>query len=228
MLAKRLFFFSIALLFCFSFVVSATAALEKGTFYHGSREEKKVALTFDDGPHPRYTKEILRILDKYGVAATFFVVGENVELYQDAAHQLFRSAHEIGIHTYSHPHMTEITAEMLKKEILKTETVIFAHGGRASRIFRPPEGKKSAEHAALLEQMGYRTVLWSIDTRDWAHNAPSVICKTVLSGVKGGDILLFHDFVVSPNTTITALEQLIPRLQKSGYEFVTVSELLGL
>ncbi len=225
---RRTCFFCLALLFSLCFALDASAATEERTFYHGSREEKKIALTFDDGPHPRYTKEILRVLDKYGVTATFFVLGENVEIYSEAARLLFLSGNEIGIHTYSHPHMLQIGAEALKEEIEKTEAAIFSLGGEASRIFRPPQGKKSAEQAALLEEMGYQTVLWSIDTRDWAHNSPSCICQAVLSGVKGGDILLFHDFVISPNTTITALEQLIPQLQKSGHQFVTISELLQL
>ena len=224
---ERMLCFCMALIFAIYLLLSHASALENQAYYHGRREEKKIALTFDDGPHPRYTKEILRILDKYGVKATFFVIGENVEIYKEAARLLFASENEIGNHTYSHPHMKAINAEELKEELEKTKTAVWGLGGRLSSLFRPPEGKLSAEEAALIAKEGYKTVLWSIDTLDWAHNTPSAICKTVISSLRGGDILLFHDFVVSPNTTITALEQLIPQLQKSGYQFVTVSELLN-
>ncbi|MBQ8908110.1 MAG: polysaccharide deacetylase family protein [Clostridia bacterium] len=226
MKGKRYLCFCMALLFVCLFLVNTPSPVQGAPFYHGKREEKKIALTFDDGPHPRYTPEILRLLEQYGIKATFFVVGENMEIYAEAAKALIASPHEIGNHTYTHPHMSALDEKALREEIEKTEEIIRALGGTSSGLFRPPEGKKSAVHTALLEEMAYKTVLWSIDTRDWSHNAPSVICHAVLSAVQGGDILLFHDFVVPPNTTITALEQLIPQLLKSGYQFVTVSELL--
>ena len=228
MRVKRMLSLCLALLFLFCVQTPIQAEpLKHRVFYHGSREEKVIALTFDDGPHPRYTTEILAILEKYQVRATFFVIGKNLELYPTAARALLQSDNEIGNHTYSHPHMQYISTENLMEEINKTEEIIASLGGKPTTLFRPPDGAKSASHLTVVSHLSYKTVLWSIDTKDWAHHSPSSICKTVLKNVKGGDIVLFHDYVNPPSYTITALEYLIPMLLQNGYRFVTVSELLG-
>lgn len=196
-------------------------------FSHGDRQEKVIALTFDDGPHPQYTPKILKILEKYRIKATFFVIGQNVELYPSIACQLIAAGHEIGNHTYSHPHMADIDDSHLAREIQHTNAAIEKLGGKTPVLFRPPEGKRSSSQMTVLSGMHYKTILWSIDTMDWAHNPSQQIVKCVLQKVSGGDIILMHDYVSKPNTTITALEQLIPELLQRGYRFVTVSELIA-
>ena len=197
----------------------------KNGFSHGTRESKRIALSFDDGPHPTLTPQILNILEKYNITATFFMIGCNVENYPNVAREVCKRGHEIGNHTFSHPHMKNLTSDMLKKEVLKTEEILKQNGIPHPKLFRPPEGFRSAEQVEILRSLGYQTIIWSLDTHDWQGRAVGEIVSGVLSGVQGGDILLFHDYTLKENT-ITALEQLIPKLLKDGYEFVTVSDLM--
>lgn len=192
---------------------------------HGKREAKRIALSFDDGPHPRFTPAILDLLDRYGIKATFFMIGSNVAHYPEVAKEVMRRGHEIGNHTFSHPHMRGLTERELLDEIKKTEDILAQNGISRPRLFRPPEGFRSGEQVEMLSREGYTTVVWSLDTNDWRGRAAGEIVSVVLDGIRGGDILLFHDYTSQKNT-ITALEELLPRLIKDGYELVTVSELL--
>ena len=206
-------------------VTSVITVEAKNGFSHGAREGKRIALSFDDGPHPTLTPHILNILDKYNITATFFMIGCNVENYPDVAKAVYQRGHEIGNHTFSHPHMKSLTQEMLRNEVLKTEQILKQNGISRPKLFRPPEGFRSTEQVNTLRSLGYQTIIWSLDTHDWQGRAAGEIVSSVLSGVQGGDILLFHDYTLKQNT-ITALEQLIPKLLKDGYEFVTVSDLM--
>ena len=219
---KRAIVIFLALLLFTSLCVTATA---KNGISHGAREGKRIALSFDDGPHPIFTPRILEILDKYGITATFFMIGCNVAHYPEVAKTVHEKGHEIGNHTYSHPHMKTLSLERLKEEVLKTEKVFRQNGIPSPKLFRPPEGFRSEEQVSVLSSLGYQTIIWSVDTRDWQGRGAKEIVSGVLDDVQGGDILLFHDYT-SQRNTITALEQLIPRLLEDGYRFVTVSELM--
>ena len=221
---KRLLAFFCALFLAFSLCISAGAE-GRCAISHGSRDEKLIALTFDDGPHPRYTPKILSLLEKYNVKATFFMIGSNALLYPETARAVKKAGHEIGNHTYKHPHMLKLTEAELWNEIKETERAFAEIGLEQPTLFRPPEGYRTKEQCELLEKEGYRVVVWSLDTHDWKGTTSSDIVHYVTSHIKGGDIILFHDYISGQNTTIAALEQLIPKLLKDGYKFVTVSEL---
>lgn len=195
-------------------------------FSHGAREEKKVALSFDDGPHPRYTGEILAVLEEYGIPATFFMIGKNVELYPQVAKAVHEKGHEIGNHTYTHPHMKKTSVNELKEEVQKTEKALSACGIPAPKLFRPPEGFRSVEQVNMLRELGYQTVVWSVDTHDWQGRTVGDIVTSVVDHIQGGDVLLFHDYTSGKNTTIAALKQVIPMLLQNGYRFVKISELM--
>lgn len=199
----------------------------QSAFCHGTREKRYVALTFDDGPHPRYTKKILSILSQYGIKATFFMIGSNVAHYPDVARAVHEGGHEIGCHTYSHPHMKSLSVKELSIELDKCESLFEALALPNPVLFRPPEGFRSQEQVRFLEERGYRVVIWSFDPKDWSGTPSSRMVSAALSGVRGGDILLFHDYISGQNNTIAAIEQLIPKLLESGYQFVTVSELIS-
>ena len=187
---------------------------------------KKVALTFDDGPHPIYTPRILDILEKYGVKATFFVIGQNVENYPEAFEALSKSENEIGNHTYDHKNVGRMSEERVREEITKTEQAIKEHSGRHSFLLRPPEGSLGDPLRRVSVEAGYDIILWSIDTLDWAHTPSQKIARDVLSSVGDGDIILMHDYVSHGSTTCDALEIMIPKMLEMGYEFVTVTELI--
>lgn len=220
------------LLFCLFSLCFLVAALSgqvlsaPAAYYHGTPGDRRIALTFDDGPHPRYTPRILDILAEEGVSATFFFIGQNVEFYPDTARAVLEAGHEIGNHTYSHPHLRRIKKETLLGEIDRADTVLHGIGCGATPLFRPPEGFLDTDYSRILDTAQKTAVLWSIDTRDWAHTPSADIVKQVEAGLAGGDIILFHDYISGENTTLAALKKLIPALKERGYQFVTVSELL--
>ncbi len=217
----------VSVLLCFSFFSNSISSEEANSvFSKGSAAEKKIALTFDDGPHPRYTKKILSILEKYNIKATFFVIGVNIQNYPQELKKIYESGHEIGNHSYDHHSTLGLNKEELCKEIETCEELIYNSIGTKPTLFRPPQGKFDEMLTQITAKKGYSVILWSIDTRDWEHASPSNIAETVIKNISGGDIILMHDYVSGKNTTCDALEIIIPALQEKGYEFVTVSELL--
>jgi len=214
----------ILLLFTIPLPVRATPKI---IYRHtGSSEKKRIALTFDDGPHPRYTPEILDILAEFGVEATFFTVGANVEAYPGIVERALSEGHEIGNHTYHHYHTANVSNEVLTKDILACSRVLKKYTGEDIRLFRPPEGVFNEDIKHLCEEKGYIIVMWSVDTRDWAHPPIADICKNARENVRDGSIILMHDFIGKKSPTPAALRRIIPMLQESGFEFVTVSRLL--
>ncbi len=209
----------------FSLTVHVGAAAKSPCRRHDN-SEKKIALTFDDGPHGRYTEEILDILDEYGVKATFFVVGSNAEARPALVMREWEAGHEIGNHTYSHPHLTNIEADELLNEMKRTDDVLERLIGNRPHLFRPPEGIYSQTVSTTLERMDYVPILWTVDTEDWRHPKAETIAKTVLDHTESGVIILCHDFVSGKSNTPAALRIFIPKLLEQGYRFVTVSELL--
>ena len=188
----------------------------------------KIALTFDDGPDGEYTDEILDILDEYDIKATFFVIGKCCKRYPSTLKRIYDSGHEIGNHTYSHPHLSRTSLSKIKDEIEATDAEVYGITGMHTGLFRPPEGFFSDGIGELCEDMGYKTVLWSVDTEDWRGPNKDSIVQAVNEGVYSGAIILCHDHVEGESNTPEALRELIPKLLSQGYVFVTVSELLAL
>ena len=186
---------------------------------------KRIALTFDDGPSDRYTGEILDILKEYGIKATFFVVGVNAEKSPDLLRRIVAEGHEVGNHTYSHPHLQKMNQSTLAEELARTEALIEKIAHYRPTLFRPPEGVVTTSVKTAAQDGGYRLVLWSVDTRDWALNPVANILQTVKRQAADGGIILFHDWVAGKSPTPEALRQVIPWLKAEGYTFVTVSEL---
>lgn len=195
-------------------------------YYRRRNDRMEIALSFDDGPHPVYTREILSILEEYGVTATFFMVGENVGYYPDAARAVAEAGHEIGNHTFSHRRFGRMGEDDLRREILDCEEAISSVTGVSVRWVRPPEGQLSEAMGRVLGASDYRVILWDVDTRDWAHTPPDEITRHILDTVQAGDIILMHDFIGHDSPTPEALRTVIPALLERGYRFVTVGELV--
>ncbi len=190
-------------------------------------ETKRIALTFDDGPHPRLTPEILGILEEYNAKATFFVVGQNVSYYPDLVKAEMDGGHEVGNHTFSHANLRAEAYEAVCGEIGRTERLIYENTDTRPHLLRPPEGIYSETVCHAAADCDYTIVLWSIDTRDWAHTPAAEIAEHVLGEVQSGDIILFHDFIGHDSPTPEALRLILPELRREGYEFVTVSEMMA-
>lgn len=201
-------------------------ASANGCYRSVPTERRMIALTFDDGPHPRLTPRILEILDRYGVRATFFLIGKNVSDYPSAARLIAERGHEIGNHTYSHVRLDRVSPSRAEEELARCSEAIEQVCGVRPTLFRPPEGGISEELLGVCAEAGYRAILWSIDTRDWESKNESRIVSRVLSRVRPGDVILLHDFIGTNSRTPEALEIILPELLAQGYEFVTVSELI--
>lgn len=184
----------------------------------------KVAITFDDGPHPTTTLQILNILKEKNAKATFFILGKNAESYPELVQQIYYDGHELGNHLYSHQRMTRLSQDGLKAELHHTDAIMFNITGQKPLLVRPPDNAYNAQIVSLTQEFGYKFILWSIDTRDWANvSIPSILRE--IEKVKPGDIILFHDGV-TPSHTVEALAKAIDILQSKGFQLVTVSELL--
>lgn len=217
-------FLSLVLLLHFLTIVSVA---EVKVYRSVETEKKQIALTFDDGPHPILTERILKILDQYGVTATFFMVGENVINYPDTAKEVILAGHEVGNHTFTHPHIANLNEKAIFDEIGRCEDALEELCEYRPHLLRTPQGALTQSLERCLLDDDYILVLWSLDTRDWDNKSTACIVQTVLNNVKSGDIILMHDFIGHNSKTPEALEKIIPVLLSQGYEFVTVSELLG-
>lgn len=179
-----------------------------------------VALTFDDGPDPRYTEKLLDGLKERGVKATFFVTGANASKYPEIIKRIQEEGHLIGNHTYHHIQLTAANGEQFRNEIISTNEVIRGITGEDTEYIRPPYGSWNKKYE---EELNMFPVLWSIDPRDWCSDDADCIVRNTVSKVKEGDIILMHDQYQS---SVTAALEIVDRLQKEGYIFVTVEELL--
>lgn len=183
-------------------------------------EVKKVAITFDDGPHPIYTPQLLDGLEKRGIKATFFVTGENASLHPELIQRIHDDGHIIGNHTYSHIQLTSSNRELFKQELVKTNKVISNITGDNVIFVRPPYGSWDKK---LEKELNMFPVLWTVDPLDWCSDNPSCVVKETLKNVKENDIILLHDYY---DTSVTAALEIIDKLSEKGYMFVTVDEIL--
>lgn len=183
-------------------------------------DSKKIAITFDDGPHPYYTEQLLDGLKEREVKATFFVTGKHVEQYPELIERMHEEGHLIGNHTYSHLQLNRNNGEAFKEELIKTNELIEELTGQEVQYVRPPYGSWDKKFEKELNMF---PVLWNIDPLDWCSDNVACIVQKVTSKAKENSIILMHDEYKS---TVTAALQIIDALQKEGYEFVTVDEIL--
>lgn len=181
---------------------------------------KRIALTFDDGPHPFYTHQLLEGLKERNVKASFFITGQNVVAYPELVKEIYAGGHLIGNHTYSHTQLTSQNAERFKQEIIRTNEVIKEVTGEDTIYIRPPYGSWNKDFEKELNMF---PVLWTVDPLDWCSNDVSCIVRNVTAKVEENDIILMHD---QYKTTVTAALKIIDELKAEGYEFVTVDELM--
>lgn len=183
-------------------------------------EKKRIALTFDDGPHPIYTPQMLELLKEEQVPATFFLLGENVELYGDVVKEIAKEGHLIGNHTYHHVQVTSLSLEEACKEIQETSDLIEELTGTGTEYVRPPFGTWNEE---LEERLDLIPVMWSIDTKDWTTQNVDWIVRETVKHAEDHDIILMHD---SYQSTVDAVKRVIEQLEAEGFEFVTVDEII--
>lgn len=182
--------------------------------------ENKIAITFDDGPHPVYTEKLLDGLKKRGVKATFFITGKNAETYPKIVKREQDEGHLIGNHTYSHMQLTASNRKKFKEELQKTNVIITGITGQEVSFVRPPFG---CWDKSLEDELNMFPVLWTIDPLDWCRDDAECITRNVIAKTGDNSIILMHDQYES---SVMAAFQIIDELQKKGYAFVTVEEIL--
>lgn len=192
----------------------------EGTRESMETEKKKIALTFDDGPHPVYTPQMLDGLKEKNVKATFFLLGQQVEKYPDIVKRMSDEGHLIGNHSYKHEQLSKLSSVQACSQVNRTNELIQSITGEYPEYLRPPFGDWKDD---LDCQVNMIEVLWDLDTLDWSSKNKSKIINKVVTNVEEGDIILMHD---SYESTVSATMELIDILQKEGYEFVTVDELI--
>ena len=180
----------------------------------------KVALTFDDGPHPVYTPQLLDGLKERGVHATFFVVGENIPGNEEILKRMDAEGHLIGNHTYSHVKLSELDTARACAEVEKTNALICEVTGKEPEFIRPPFGEWKKAMECSFEMI---PVLWDVDPLDWTTKNTALVVERVLKDTKPGNIILLHDYYQS---SVDAALEIVDTLTQRGYEFVTVDELI--
>jgi peptidoglycan/xylan/chitin deacetylase (PgdA/CDA1 family) len=211
----------------------AGRAAEPVTIWCGPSSEREVAITFDDGPSPVYTPQILALLKKYNAKATFFVLGRKVEKYPQVIKDMMRDGHEVGNHTFDHPRLTEVTKRQCQQELERTRLDLDLLGcGSRPQLVRPPYSAYDKQVSTYLAHTKRALVLWSLDSGDWEGLAAETIVHNVLDRVKNGSIIIFHDSGEKDGAdrrpTVEALKVILPALKAKGYRLVTISDLADL
>lgn len=185
-----------------------------------------IAITFDDGPHATFTPRLLDMLRERNLKATFYVCGNNAELYPDLLRRMIAEGHEIGNHSYNHPNLGKMSQEQVRSQLSRTHEAIVRATGIAPRTFRPPYGSfTQAQREWAMKEYGYPTVLWSVDPFDWKKPGAGAITSRILGQTGSGGIILAHDI---HGQTIDAMPGTLDGLSSKGYRFVTVTQLMAM
>lgn len=211
-------------------LVSPRAQIVGTSIWHGPRNRREIALTFDNGPSPDGTERVLELLRSEGVKATFFLLGRATEAYPHLAQAIVNDGHQIGNHGYTHKNLLWACAKTTAQQLDRGYHAIEAACGVGPTIYRPAYGTRNFFMPKLLRQRGWKLIHWAASAGDWrVHGARKL--TGWLPHVRNGDILLWHDGlrheITTPRTvTIAALSQVIPFLRERGFTFVTVDHLL--
>jgi len=217
---------------CAYLAINPTSQAYGRIYLHGSRADKTVALTFDDGPNEPYTSQVLDILNHYGIKATFFEIAQNVEVYPNSTERLVADGQVIGNHSFDHSRLAT-AVDFRYRELDQAQGVFEAVAGVAPTLFRPPAGIHTPWQLRTIRGERLIAVNWDSEGLDWQRNATSEsITKNVINAVQPGSIILLHDgdetrHGADRSQTVKALPAIIEGLQSRGYRFVTVPQMLG-
>lgn len=200
-------------------------AAQRITVTRAPTRQMFVAMTFDDGPHPRLTPQLLDMLKARRIRATFFLIGRNAARYPDLVKRIADEGHEIGNHSWSHPYLSGLGTSSVLRQIDRTSEAIFRATNRMPVTMRPPYGALTyGQRSMLFRERGLPTILWSVDPQDWRRPGSSVVASRILSHARPGSIVLSHDI---HSATVAAMPATLDGLTAAGYRFATISMILG-
>ena len=203
--------------------VQTAATPKENPIYRVASDKKQVAISFDAAWGNEETAQLLDILDKYHVKATFFLVGDWVEKYPDDVKTIAQKGHDIGNHSDTHPHMPQLTQDCAQAEVAACNEKIKALTGKTPTLFRPPYGDYDNMVVDTVKKLGMYCVQWDVDSLDWKDPTPEQMCKTVLNKVCDGSIVLMHN---GAKNTPAALPSIIEGIQAKGFEIVLIKDLI--
>lgn len=202
------------------------------TFIGTPGKGKYLALTFDDGPNDPHTLDLLQVLARHRVQATFFLIGKYVRQRPDIVQQIISGGHEIGNHTYSHPNLVFVGSERLRLELNECRMALADAGVtmQSKQLFRPPFGARRPSTLRIARAMDYVPVMWSVTAYDWKRTTAERVEAHIRRQTTGGDVILLHDgghrhMGADRKHTVVATERIIRRYQDEGFAFVRVSDL---
>jgi peptidoglycan-N-acetylglucosamine deacetylase len=212
--------------------MDARSQLYGRTFLGTPGRGRKLALTYDDGPNHPYTGDLLEVLARHGVRATFFMIGKYVAGRPEIARAVAQGGHEIGNHTFSHPNLVFCSANQIESELRQCEAALADAVGEHSRWFRPPFGGRRPAVLRIVRRLGFEPIMWSVSARDWKLPSARAIEEHVAEHTRGGDVILMHDgshrgLGTDRTNTVRATDAYIRRMKDQGFEFVSVGEMIS-
>jgi peptidoglycan/xylan/chitin deacetylase (PgdA/CDA1 family) len=225
-------------------VVAASAGLAAGyqcmaptgqwygrTFTGLARGTRKLALTYDDGPNDPHTLQLLEVLARNNVPATFFLIGRYVRQRPAIAREIVNSGHVVGNHTFTHPLLIFKSESEIRRQLTDCRAALQDAIGQHSNLFRPPFGGRRPAVLRIARELGLESVMWNVTGYDWNAPPAAVIERKIARQMRGGDVILLHDgghkqMGADRSQTVLATERLIPRYQSEGYQFVTIPRMM--
>ncbi|MCL2933153.1 MAG: polysaccharide deacetylase family protein [Trichodesmium sp. MAG_R03] len=204
----------------------------KSTFpnclWQGNTQNSEITLTFDDGPHPEYTPQLLEVLDKYQIKANFFLLGICVDRYPAITKAIYEKGHWICLHGYEHISFPKLTPIQLKYSLEKTQLSIYKACGLTTKLIcdvRPPNGIILPKIIKLLEKWEYKTVMWTVVPVDWVRPGISVVVNRVVQQTSNGSIIVLHDGCDGGQDVAQSVAEIIPILLEKNYQFITIDKM---
>ncbi|QHF96953.1 oligosaccharide deacetylase [Streptomyces sp. NHF165] len=197
-------------------------SVRQGAHLRLGGEDKRIALTFDDGPHPVHTPAVLDVLRRHGVKATFFVVGQCAQEYPHLVKKIAADGHLVGNHSWSHPQLDKLSVQRVEEELGGTSRLLYRLLGAPPSLARAPYGAWDRASLRICARLGMEPVGWSVDTTDWSRPGAATIRSRVISGADAGAIVLSHDGGGNRSQSVQALEHYLPRLLEMGYVITPV------
>jgi len=202
------------------------------TFIGAKPGSRLLALTYDDGPNDPYTWRMMEVLERHGVKATFFLIGQFVEQKPEIARALVAAGHAIGSHTWSHPNLIFSSKAEVRRQLEQTRQAILDATGVETKLFRPPFGARRPATLRAVRSFGLEPVMWNVTCYDWKAKSADEIVAHVARQIRGGDVILLHDggyrrMGANRSRTVEASEQILTRYENEGYRFVTIPEMMS-
>jgi peptidoglycan-N-acetylglucosamine deacetylase len=203
------------------------------TFIGLGRGSRQLALTYDDGPNDPYTWQLLEVLERHRVKATFFLLGRFVQRKPEIARALVDAGHAIGSHTWDHPNLIFASAPEVRRQLQQTQQAIFDATGVKAKIFRPPFGGRRPVTLRIARELGLEPVMWNVTCYDWKASSADEIVVRAERQIRGGDVILLHDgeyhrIGEDRSRSVAATDRIISQYRTKGYEFATVPEMMAL